>query len=906
MKKNILLYGLALALVCLSAACADVEGLSDENSIDGFTVLSHEPETVELGVPEFIGDTIRIPILYGAERVPDSSLVMNARVEIDHEIDRISGLDFSKPVDMGTFQQIKQAYDDPDARPVTRDFIVLAPSGMPRKYYIKPVFTEGDNYLRTDFTLRGVEPAGSVVMQQAVRTAEGLDIYVVDAQFPLTLTPEFGIAADARFEGFENGRTALTFRSADDTATLRVAASTGAKKEWTIRVVNVPTVGGAEVPEQTRALTDLTSAKFRVAVQAEGFEYMGTELDNDTDTVRIYLRRGADAAFPVSLTAEMEASEGIGVIGFDSPQAFTCEEYGTAGEFYLVDTEERVTRHWTVALKEWLPGDADVLSFTYDYTASSVVNLTGATVSAAVLDPSVVEIYPQNRQICLKMTNVNEASNTMDWRLELSGVRLGLSDGAAAELPELVWVGNGSWEGKKSFNVTAPNGQIRTWSIVIRDYRNLQPSAACEVEKVEVRELLPLSAKLNGALPVEKKAADSTIYIRLAQDENSYPMSVKLDYELSPYARITSRNGGMDPIVFETYLDVKYDTVTAEDGIHAQTWKVKLVPPDKELSADVTDFKVTGFSSTGFSAEGVAIDPDRATITVSLARGSVMPVNLNYSMTLSPKATTDMALRGSLTLTSYVGANRFTVRAQDGTPKQWQVVLHYLPQLDNAGLDAWTDQNTPAGWATANNSIVKGTERSADGHPGSCARLFTQVVIGKVASGSLFLGWFDGSNPMVALQDPVRLTYQGISFGATKKIVGMKVDVAYHPGAGPGSDTGSFIFELVKAGNAPGEEYVYHGDVPAGGPHKDNNSVSVARNITYVGTAPGEQKGIEITQVKDDTWTEIYLPLEYSVSDFSDYTHLVLICASSSRGDSFIGANGSQMRVDNIRIVYEQ
>ena len=57
--------------------------------------------------------------------------------------------------------------------------------------------------------------------------------------------------------------------------------------------------------------------------------------------------------------------------------------------------------------------------------------------------------------------------------------------------------------------------------------------------------------------------------------------------------------------------------------------------------------------------------------------------------------------------------------------------------------------------------------------------------------------------------------------------------------------------------------------------------------------------------VPDSQWTTIFVPLEYAGA-YPDYTHLSIICSSSSQGDAFKGTAGSTMKLDNMRLVYEE
>ena len=67
----------------------------------------------------------------------------------------------------------------------------------------------------------------------------------------------------------------------------------------------------------------------------------------------------------------------------------------------------------------------------------------------------------------------------------------------------------------------------------------------------------------------------------------------------------------------------------------------------------------------------------------------------------------------------------------------------------------------------------------------------------------------------------------------------------------------------------------------------------------------GPQAGDGVIQVEDGKWTRIRIPLTYGSDADPAYTHLSVAFASSWQGDIFTGVKGSELKVDNVRIIYE-
>ena len=129
-----------------------------------------------------------------------------------------------------------------------------------------------------------------------------------------------------------------------------------------------------------------------------------------------------------------------------------------------------------------------------------------------------------------------------------------------------------------------------------------------------------------------------TITLNLTKDDNGYPLSVAVDYQLSDYARIATQNGGRDPLVFDSPEAVNEVEVVSESGKNSEMWTFRLRPPLKETGTDVTSFRIVSFSESGFNAELVGIDTDNAVVTVNFLQTARFPVTMNIRMGLSYKA----------------------------------------------------------------------------------------------------------------------------------------------------------------------------------------------------------------------------------------------------------------------------
>lgn len=644
------------------------------------------------------------------------------------------------------------------------------------------------------------------------------------------------------------------------------------------------------------------------------------------DTLKLHVNTSFTAdPFPVTIDMELPNVPGVALYGNASRLVF--DGMDNTNDFWLLDTGNGLARHWVVALEEYASPIGTVVAFSYDYTASEVRenSLSDPKVPAIVMDEAkTVDIDPVNRCIYLRAVEIHKPkySSLDPWKLNMT-VCIQVSGGAAlVDLGSFDWTGEDSWMNPKTFGIKAADGSVKEWKIVIRDWSNGAPEASddCELYDVSVVEVRPYRVELEPeALTIDHDA--HTVTLNLRRDDDAYPLSLAVGYRLSDFARISTQNGGRDPMVFSSPQSVNNVTVVSESGNRTQQWTFRLRPPLKETGTDVTSFKISSFSDSGFGAELTGIDNDNAVISVNFTRTGTFPVVMNIRMGLSYKAAssvTDAYGSGSFTFDK-VEDKTFTVTAQNGQTRQWTLRATYMPQLQNAGFESWADLKTPLPkgvkgspyWASANMTspvAVEGTTQTS-GAPGQGKAVqlkTTNTIIGRLASGSLFLGWFDDSNPMGNMNDPTVMTFQGIPFSTNKRIKGFSADVCYHPGGGDASDAGSLAIELIRQRDSSAE-LEYHGQRPGGEGHPNNNADMVARGHAVVAVKSGMlDNGDTATHVvPDGEWQTIFVPLAYE-GDYPSYTHLSIICSSSSQGDAFKGSVGSTLKIDNIKLVYEE
>lgn len=226
----------------------------------------------------------------------------------------------------------------------------------------------------------------------------------------------------------------------------------------------------------------------------------------------------------------------------------------------------------------------------------------------------------------------------------------------------------------------------------------------------------------------------------------------------------------------------------------------------------------------------------------------------------------------------------------------------FQPQADGTLANDWATGNP--GFRLSMSSATPQmypTVPKADGHSGSCVQLTTRstgpfgVLAGKrLAAGNLFLGSFDLSK---ALKDALKATLFGIPFD--KKPIKFTGWYRYKPGeqfqdkggrivAGR-TDSAAIYAVLYRNQDALAHPVVLHGD-------------DILTNSHIVGIA----RLAEIPSA--DSWKPFEVPFNYTVQpDEAVLTargySLAVVFSSSHEGDKFEGAIGSELCIDEVRII---
>lgn len=347
-----------------------------------------------------------------------------------------------------------------------------------------------------------------------------------------------------------------------------------------------------------------------------------------------------------------------------------------------------------------------------------------------------------------------------------------------------------------------------------------------------------------------------------------------------------------------------------------ETVSVETVNADK-LFYNVANSKVDVISSDSVIVFHTKIDVDSSLLK-----------NITVNLKLTPGATVYPA-NGSTHDFSHGGVN-FTVTSEDGAYHRNYKIQFKSPmdlpdelnfenyELDSDGKYYVWYENGQEGksyiWSTGNPGfrLSKGTAKP-DEYPtapcespsisGRSVKLVTRStgVFGgmmkmPIAAGNLFIGTFDVSN---ALKDPMAATRFGLPFN--KKPLRLEGYYQYTPGTEFKDRNGN----ILDRTDAPDIYAVMYENTDASGKPVELCGSDVLTHPNIVALARIQNP------VATQTWTKFNLPFEYR-KDIDPNTlnklgyNLSVVFSSSIDGATFMGAVGSTLIVDDVKIVCEE
>lgn len=867
----------------MAVSCEQVDSLSNAAEVTAVSIERYEPSSVRLGTPAKVDDhTIAIPLLYGKYDFP---LHLRLSIGVSEEVVKILSRQG------GLFNPDEVVFETLDD---VVEFDVVAASGKVKRWRLRLLENILDEQTQIrQFAIADYTPAEAVISTAAtIKHSESeIEILTLSPVFPLSVTPVITLSGqNARIAGYTPGE-AMTFAAIDATVTLQVQAESGKTQAWTVKLTpcqDAAVEPALSIPTKNRLALPAGDMSFDLS-QGAATE---TALDFASGMITL-LTQGTD--FPVTVKAHLPVHPAARLVAFPADTIFTFTQFDAAADFYIVDTISTYYKRWTLRLAPYRHHGAEIKTFALSGLPASVV-----------IDAPVI----------------NERNATVTLKITAGAAHFPFTAGIAMTLSEGAQVKDGSPAFTQDFTqlddayaltVVAENGYERAWSI---RFVNADPTYAAKRADSDVTAFTILSytsqqnpltgSRVELAPEAGIDAVAKNITLRITNWKKYFPLKLKAGLSLSGGAE--SSLDAVEELEFATPDAVRPFTVTAEDG-SSTLWNIRLADeePAKSALAALTDFSVGSRLSANSRIDKIYIEPGKRQVVILLSQAQ-FPLRITPAIAVSPKAyLLDVNSGEEMVFGSFGERKDIRLMPEDESDAvTYKIILLDAPQLSNGALEEWRDAENAAGWANPNATGVITMRRLSPGYAntGAAAQLTTATatILGSIkvtAAGSMFLGRFDYR--IMYASKPKLMTYFAIPW--TARPVALEADYTYQPGARlvnsnhdpvAGTDEGAATIELLHwTGHG---EIKYHTIAPEDA-YGHSGDEAESPGITVVARA--KQEHLAATA----GWQKLRLHLvTLDATKSPNYLHITF--ASSTRGDKQIGADGSALVLDNIRLVY--
>jgi hypothetical protein len=567
--KRILFY-LAALFLC---GCTRVADLSDDVSLSGFNILSHEPADIQLGTPVIRNDTVYVPVLRGVALFP---LTLSVEPQFATNTKQaVTGSSFL------SFDNIKFELDDID----TKTFYLIAESGLPKPYYIV-LDIEGQKK-RSDFLSFEASDGqnGSVAAHGYINPVRHrIDLYVMKESFPLSLNISATISEEAVLKNSEKNVLdendfTLNFDGMNSKSQLYVEAENGQLNEWSVCLKGVKQVTGNESGEILSAVSlPENKAQHAVAV-TQGFSVKDVYVDRERAEVRFSVVAGGSIT-GVEIIPELQLPANSQTTGYRQGESVVFADEQSTVEFGILDNRSGYIKNWKFSV---VRGDiTDLYEFPFTWKDASA---SGNFIQFAE-EP---HIDNNTNTVTLTITRYSQSSGY--WPVTVTPRSLEMSAGAVTDITYMDFAGINE---VKNFTVRSGDTE-ETWSVRLVNFGNLGKDA----EILSFRIIESSDPLLSDSRVVISGTAPEVL---LNIPESAFPLHILPEITVSRKAVLDNYQNGSF-LEFESYSDFYTITVTAENGTE-KDWKIRLV---NKKQLDNSDFELWSKVSTNMLAE--SIDP---------------------------------------------------------------------------------------------------------------------------------------------------------------------------------------------------------------------------------------------------------------------------------------------------------
>ncbi|MCQ2091330.1 MAG: PCMD domain-containing protein [Fibrobacter sp.] len=487
-----------------------------------------------------------------------------------------------------------------------------------------------------------------------------------------------------------------------------------------------------------------------------------------------------------------------------------------------------------------------------------------------------------------------------------------ISDGASISPdPEKIE----DWSNAQEIVVTAEDGKTKqTWIVVVDIAAEDEKPASTE------KELVSISAK-NEIADATIDTENKTVVVHLQKQKEI--VSVELAIEVSESASQNLKAEALDlrePVTM---------TIMAEDGSTVE-WTISADFEEAAVAPRITAMKIAGNDAVIDSIEENGewfrwIHFDNLKFMTDLSKLEVSGIEL------SEDASVEELENGE----SYDLTSKWVTVSNGFVSERYEIRAGY--QYQNSDFNTWVSDafggtNDVDGWDNGNNDAATAGKTLTVNENKSVVKMVTKNIVGKIASGNMFVGYFNpkkvpallGSDNLLKYEDGNELIDFGRPFKARPRYV--EFDVKY-AGAGDSCDLYVVLENRTSTSNDGKNQYRsgaentmvasawYRATTVDSEDDPDVVSISPASREGYTtirmklkyGTpfagSPIENSSTFNSTLKNKNGIDNHLVKTDKPEDFA-VTHIRIAMASSAMGNYYKGTVGAALYADEIRFSY--
>lgn len=705
--------------------------------------------------------------------------------------------------------------------------------------------------------------------------------------FPIRVNPIIECSdKNIKILGLDNDGS-IEFANQSSIKTVNIVSSSGLTKRYEFKVNLLPSKEISEIV--TFQTTQESNSHFFIA--KDGF------VDPTESIVSLY---SINPTYPLTIKPLIGISDGAKILNWNNGDEVTFSFQGETIKLNLLSESGR-EEEWSIIMlspiSEFIadPEEVSIASQRLDMPFSDLSAIS--TSEGFIIDTLISHSKDRTLTLFYSADNVSdEIKVKVEYQLKDFLTSSGLPDNGII-----------TYSNQNRINtfyvIDNISGVFSEWKIVLREFTTI-----IDIKSFHWDSYSAHSESLNLGTPVINQEKKNIIIPVISPGD--FPLilsnvSINTTYDID--TNLPSN------LTFNS-LDEEVTFTISRNGI-SEIWTILLENQFKPLSdnAEILEF-IVGNPSYSYTIDEVYIEPSVGEIVLIVENFQEnTPLKFIPKIKVSIGSNVYGIVSGGIVEIPWGSNYEFEVISENGTLKSWKIKVIPAPQLPNADMELWhphpqfkTIENTifpsdGSGWNSSNNPSVVGVERTTGYRSDYGALIKTSlstinfadiIKVTSLASGNLFLGKFNYSTLATDVYNPSSMTLFGIPYSGQylpKKLV--------------------FVYKYKKGSKlirtSPKTSST---TIPAFNPVEDLSGMDSGKAWIEFWSDNRDNPYASGTKIFDQdviNWKETEILISpNSGYDLGETKFVSVGFSSSSQGEYFVGADGSTLEIDQVRLIY--